>query len=495
MTDHPRIVTWCAVSSEEQAEKESLEHQARLNREHVARWGGVVIANLVVPGMSRSIVLWEDACDEIPEFAQLDTLIKRKAFDVLMCYDVTRLGRDRALVITTARLCERAGIRVYETTSPPTNLDGPISTPDSRLLMTIKGHMSEEEVRKFNERSLFGRQAQVRKGKHPGTPPTGLKKIFTPDGDTLVVHDEKTVYLVTTFFDLYTTHGRTLRAIASEFNQRGYPKPNTDAPWDQSAVARFLANRWAYAGYVTWGKYSKHPEKTFRVKGEWEPIISEEVIYQTEDEMKRRSHAPKAAGRPQLFSFVCRCSYCNASVVIRNVAKEIGRPKYTSYACNTMSSCKGSYIREPILRQAVENTVLLLQDEVELERLVGERPQDNTNMAEQIEATKEQLEEATKERNKLTRAYMKDTIEVEEFELLMAELKTRQVLLAHAVTELEDQLAQTPTADKRRSHLEEIRDNGMKMLNHPDIATANTWLRRHFVLYVKANRVAEIHVY
>jgi DNA invertase Pin-like site-specific DNA recombinase len=498
MTEQPRIVTWCAVSSEEQAERESLDHQARLNREHVARWGGVVIADLVIPGMSRNIVLWEDACEEIPEFAQLDTLIKRKAFDMLMCYDVTRLGRDRALVITTARLCERAGIRIYETTSPPTNLDGPISTPDTRLLMTLKGHMSEEEVRKFNERSLFGRQAQARKGKHPGVPPTGLKKVFDADGETKVVHDEETVNLVKLFYDLYLNHGMSLRHAAIEFNARGYVKPQTGGKWEQAGMARFLINRWAYAGYVTWGRYGRNPEKAFRVKGEWEPIITEEMVYLAEAEMKKRSNGPRGAGSPRLFSFICRCGYCNATVSIKGVE---GKPrknathKFTSYMCNAMFACRGTFIREPILRRAIEDTILLLQDDAQLNRLVGERPQDNNGLAQQIEMSRSHLEEVNKERAKLTRAYMRDTIEVEEYEPLMAELKERQAQLAHAITELEDQLAQTPTIEKRRSQLEDIRDNGMAMLNHEDMRTANAWLRRHFVIYVKNNAVERVHLY
>lgn len=264
--DHPRIAIWRAVSTDEQAKesKDSLDHQHRLNLEHVARWGGIVVADLLVDGESRNIILWQDACDKLQAFADLDKLIKRKLDErpnILMCYDLTRLARTAALATTVCALLEQAGIRLYETTAPPYSLDGPITTPDSRLVMLFKSHQSEQEVRKFAERAGFGRQAQVRKGKHANTPPLGLKRTFALVEDkleTITVVDDEWRPLVELFYQLYLEHGRTQFQIVKEFNARGYLTPE-GLPWDRESIRVFLRNRWAYAGYTTWGHRSKSP--------------------------------------------------------------------------------------------------------------------------------------------------------------------------------------------------------------------------------------------
>lgn len=490
--NQPRIVTWRAVSSEEQAEKESLDYQYELNEEHVARCNGIVVDRLEVPGMSRRIILWEDACRKLPAFARLDELIKARAFDILMCQDVTRLGRRRSLIMAMAALCEEANIRIYEASSPPRDLDGSGVSSDDQLLLMFKGHQSEQEGHKFIERSLFGRQAQVRKGKHPGQQPTGYKRAYDSNGDSVTIIDEERAHLVTTFYDLYVEQGRSLRAIAREFNARGYPRPMAEtSEWNQNAVGRFLCNRWTYAGFATWGASSKHPEKSFRVKAEWPALISEDVVRRAEEEMKRRSPAPRAVGAPQLFSLVCRCDMCKGNINVKSIGGK--HSKYTCYIC--ASECHGSFVRDPILIAAVRESILILQNDVVLEQMVGERPEDNNNLAEQIQTAKALREDVQKERNKLTRAYMRDMLDIEEYDALMGELKERQSKLARTITELENELALVPTQTQRRDRLIEIRDNGLAMLDHIDVPTANAWIRSHFVIFVRDNKVERIHLY
>lgn len=497
MTQQPRIAIWSAVSTEDQAgpEKESLDYQRRLNLEHVARVGGIIVADLIIPGISRNIELWEDACDEIPEFAQLDNLLKRKAIDILMCQDVTRLGRDRHLVLATARHCERAGVRIYETTSPPSNLDGPVSTADWRLMLMVKAHMSEEEVRKFAERATFGRQAQVRKGKHANHPPIGLKKekrLVNGEIEQFTVIDEAWRPQVELFYDLYVFHGRSQLAVAREFNERGYRTPNGRL-WDAKTIRVFLKNRWAYAGYVTWGTWSKTPEKSFRVKAEWEPIISEEMARAAEQGMKERSQKPKAAGRPHRFSMMLRCKQCGYTMATCYNKSKLTGEQIPGYICRLR--CKGTYIREVLIIAAVDNAIRYLRDDAQLEALVGETPPEHATNIELLEESRKALDAVAKERKRLTQAYARDTIDIEEYEELMADLKQRTIDLSAAITELEDQLAATPTADERRNRLLEIRDKGSEMLHHPDRATANNWMRRHFIVYVEKNDVSQIHLY
>jgi hypothetical protein len=74
-----KFVSWAAVSSLPQAKKISLEDQLRTNKEHIERHGGALLAELVVPGESRNIVILEEACRRIEAYQKLYDMIEAKA--------------------------------------------------------------------------------------------------------------------------------------------------------------------------------------------------------------------------------------------------------------------------------------------------------------------------------------------------------------------------------------------------------------------------------
>lgn len=486
--EQPRIVFWQAVSSEEQAtDKESLDYQRERNLEHAARWNGVVVDELIVDE-SRNIVLWEDARDSIEAYAKLDSLIKRKAFDILMCMDATRLGRTRAIITTMVSLCERAGIRIYETSSPPSSITGPVATADMQLLMLFKSHQSEQEIKKFAERSYFGRQARIRKGKHSGVPPYGYTRAFDSKGIAYLVIDEEQAEIVRLFYDLYLNHSRSLRAICDELNGRGIYSPRSKRPWVPGNARQFLLNCWTYAGYTTWGAVSKNIPKheRFRAKAEWPPIISEETARKVTAILKQRAQAPRAVSSPHRLSMVAKCGYCGSTVTVVVRAGTSGCAT-NRYLC--VNRCTGSRIGEPDMMAEIHAFVLALQDAAYLESLIEETPDHYETVASRLIQTTKAMEGVRDQRRKLTLAFTRDAISLEEYEAIMAELQARHDDLARTVAELEDILAATPTAERRRERLEEVRDSGLAMLTHNDQRTANRWLREYIELIIVDYRV------
>jgi hypothetical protein len=357
-------------------------------------------------------------------------------------------------------------------------------------LMTLKGHLSEEEVRKFAERATFGRMAQVRKGKHANRPPAGLTQLYGPTGEVTTVIDEAWRPLILMFYDLYLVHGRSQHAIAREFNARGMLMPGSDAPWDEGTIRVFLRNRWAYAGYASWGRW-ENSKKAFRAKAEWPEIISEEQARQAEAEMQRRSTMPRSIGAPQRFSMLGKCNVCGGTLTVSGVA---GHKHYKSTAYRCRNSCSGSHIREKFVDEAIRAAIVSLQDDANLEELIGETPENYTELTATLTAAQSALAAVATQRNKLTLAFMRDAIRLDEYEPMMAELKARHQDLAHTITTLEDEIANTPTAEQRRSHLEEIRDKGLAMLDHPDAVTANAWLRQRFMFVVDEHEVVLLKV-
>lgn len=177
-----RFVSWAAVSSQPQVDKVSLSDQLKTNREHIAKHNGILVEELVVPGKSRKIVLFEEACAQIPAYPRLKELIDARAFDVLIYYKPSRLGREETLVLTIARLCELAGIVLYETDSPPDSLDNPRRSIDKQLISAWKAIGARKEVDDLVENSLMGKQFRAEKGYFANNINYGYGRSFDPKG-------------------------------------------------------------------------------------------------------------------------------------------------------------------------------------------------------------------------------------------------------------------------------------------------------------------------
>lgn len=475
-----RFVSWATVSSEEQAKKVSLDEQKKINREHIARWQGTLIDELEIHD-SRSIALFEDAARRYSAYARLKQLIDNKSFDVLIFWDSSRLGRIHSLVSAVCALCELAGIQLYETTSPPATIDAPIGTLDSRMLNAIKGVMSHNEIDKLVQRSAMGRRARAKKGKHSGRPPFGYKVTHDDLGNSRVIVNEEEAKIVRHFYELYLVHGRSLKAICDEFAALGYVSPRSKNPWVPGNIRLMLLNRWAYAGYVVWGQYSDK-EESFRVKAEWEAIITEEMAHRVEKHRIERAATRRAVSSDNRFSMVAKCQVCGSTMAVHGHVG-IDRQAHNTYSCT--KRCPSSRIREYLMFEAVETAIAHLEQYASLEALIGETPSHYDALKARHEEMLRQLDQIRNQRRELTMVYTRGTISLDEYEGMMADLYERQSTFGRVAAELEQQIADTPTAEDRRTRLEEVRNSGMAMLYHGDIQTSNTWLCEHFLLYVK----------
>lgn len=485
-----RCVSWAAVSSAPQAKEISNSEQCRINREHIERVGGVLVAELVVPGLSRSYVLYEDAARAIEQYAQLKEMIDRSAFDVLFYLDSSRLGREDALIAAVSGLCRNAGIRLYETSSPPASLDGPVSTFDSRLLGAIKGVQAAYEVHKFKERSTMGRRARIKKGKHAGTPPYGYARVYDATGKSRVEIVPEEAKAIRLFYDLYVNDGLSLDLIGKEFEQRGILTRNGKTKWIAGTIRRMLMNRWAYAGYTSWGYRSKRfTHERFRERAEWEAILDEQIVLAAEQAMEQRAHARRAVRGPHRFSMLGKCAYCGSTIAVHS-RKGTKRTIVDNFVCTKL--CRGTHIGHPVIREALEAAIKHLQDAAFVESLIDEKPDRHQELAAKCDDLYALLDKVADERKRLTMVFTRNTIDLDEYEELMAGLQERANALSASLQEIEGELAHSSSPQQRRDRLQEIRDMGMKMLDLPDEGAANLWLRKVFSLEIGEYRVLAV---
>ena len=163
--DHPRILLWCAVSSEGQAadDKESLPDQERMGRAFAESVQGQVVDVLMVPGHSRELVLWSDAEAVMDAYRSLRHHCEVGDFDVLWARSPDRLGRDPALIAQAESLVERRGTNreVFYADAP--HALGHKST-SMRFVSSIRGVSSRLEIEELVRRQRMGMRGRIKRG-------------------------------------------------------------------------------------------------------------------------------------------------------------------------------------------------------------------------------------------------------------------------------------------------------------------------------------------
>lgn len=166
-----RALIWLAVSSEAQAaeDKVSLDEQERAARQFAGQSGYTVVDVLRWDGYSR----WESdvitALDDYAtqgrlEYHRLREMWQRRAFDVLICYTHSRLGRSFTMQSWVIENVIRSGARVYRI------MGGWIDNADYLPQIAIGGMSSASEIDQLKKRRDSGMTGRAKRGL-----PTGSK--------------------------------------------------------------------------------------------------------------------------------------------------------------------------------------------------------------------------------------------------------------------------------------------------------------------------------
>lgn len=493
-----RFVVWVAVSSEKQAEKVSPEMQAQLARQHVAKWGGSVVEELNV-AESRDIVLLSDAAAAIPAYARLHDLIRRQAFDVLVCYDIGRLGRAYPLATAIVELCRRANILIYELDNPPHELE-PRGSYDEMLIRSLKAVGYQHETMKTKERMRFGREGRAKRGDMAGTPPYGYTWQYDEAGNRSVVVDDERAAIVRQIAAAYLD-GRGVIGIAQSLTSRGIPTPSGGTVWLKNSVSVILQRAWTYAGYAEY--YRKRRTGYIRARGTWQPIWDEATAERIEQEQVARAANRRLADTPSRLSGIVWCLVCgrpmwqvlNPTGEIRDKWQDKRKGAPYHYKRREKFYCQPNHPGGSVGTNHVMQALALALDDLAHADL-SSLPDDDTDNAAQLQAQMAEHDAAiAKHRLGLDRA---DTAWVNG--AMDDERYKRQVDRLNAAIEAEESaktklLAAADAARQRGSRadwLAETAAAGPAMLTTDNTAAANAWLRRHVRVFVRDNSVVDV---
>lgn len=225
-----------------------------------------------------------------PAFMQMIEDAKQGGFDLIVTREVCRFARNTVDTLVMTRELKNYGVEVYFVEDNIWTMDG-----DGELRLTIMATLAQEESRKISERVRAGQKISRDNGVLYGS---GNIIGYDRVNGTYVINEDQ-AETVRMIFDLYL-EGLGETKICKELCRRQRKDGHGNVSWSVSKISRILRNA-TYMGYKCYLKsYSNNyleqkriknlDESTYLyVKGDFEPIIPEEVFKRCEEIRKTRT--------------------------------------------------------------------------------------------------------------------------------------------------------------------------------------------------------------
>ena len=344
--------------STEEHQIASLEVQTGEARRYIAAKGWTIADEHVYPDDAISRAEFKKR----PGLISLLVAAERKAFDVVVCRDETRLGGDTYRTgIVIQDLLDAGAKLVYYFTDEEVSLD----TAIDKFLVAARSFASELEREKIAGRTLEHLQTKARRGLNVGGRVYGYDNIEVKEGERRVrveyrVNEDQASIVR----EIFTRHvaGDGLKKIAKDLNARGVLSPRGGG-WCIGAIQPMLT-RERYCGVLVWGKRAKTYRGGTKVRvarpaNEWTRIevpelriISDDLWAAVQAKRSRRQSFGRTRGggnTPRyMLSGIGRCGDCGGPMQAVN-----GRAAHVVikvYACTyhrERGTC-GNTLRRPV---------------------------------------------------------------------------------------------------------------------------------------------------
>lgn len=293
-----RAVIYCRVSTSEQTQNLSLATQDKACREYCARNGYAVDEVFIDAGESAKTT-------DRPEFLRLLEHCRRGRgrLHAVIVYSLTRFSRNSTDHHAIVGLLRGLGITLRSVTEP---ID---ESPSGRLMEGILAAMAQFDNDTRSERVVAGMKAAVERGRWVWPAPLGYRNADARRGASLVPDPDRAP-AVREAFEV-CARGICGKALFARVTALGL-RTKRGHPITLSRVYELLRNP-VYAGWV------RTPTWTRDVRGDFEPLISDEIFARAQVTLNRPARAEKAILRHvnhpdfPLRRFV-RCATCGGQL-------------------------------------------------------------------------------------------------------------------------------------------------------------------------------------
>jgi len=448
-----RAAIYARVSSERQAQEETIESQVAALRERVSRDGHTLDDALCFldDGVTGSTLL-RPALERLRDQAYVG------GFQKLYVHSPDRLARQYAYQFLLIEELGKNGVEVEF-------LNRSIGdSPEEKMLLQIQGTFAEYERAKIVERSRRGRRYAATRGlvSALGQAPYGYRYIPARDREGVAAYEiqEEHAAVIKQIFEWIGRDRISICEATRRLRNKGIPTPKGQPVWDRSSVWGMLKNP-AYQGLAAFGKSRVGPRRpqaklhrgqtsTPRRTGsmyETQPgeqiiipvpaIVSPELFATVQDQLnENRLHSrERKDGVQHLLQGLLECECCgyaySGSKVHRSSAR--GKVSYGYYRCVGTDAyrfggkriCDNNQVRMDKLDDAVWNDACTLLRHPKLLRKEYERRLAAPEGSHGELSLKKQINNAQKSVSRLIDAYTDGIIKHDEFEPRMTQARKR----------------------------------------------------------------------
>ena len=332
-----KIAAYCRVSTEKEAQIDSLEKQIEFFNEFTKKNGYELYKLYADEGISGKQIKHRK------QFQQMMIDAKAKKFDKVVVKDVSRFARNTVDLLQSVRELKSYGVQVDFLNN------GEVMEGGSEFILTILGAMAQQESANMSKRVKFGKDITAKKGRVPNLV-FGYDKI--PDERYTLKINEEEAKIVKEIFESYVYKGIGTTKIAWNLNDRGIRTKKTKSRWVQTSIVRMLKNP-IYTGRVTnkksevtdfiTGTRKELPEEEWIVVERPEMrIISDELFNRAQELLEQRSNEFKLNNKREkteyVFSTLIYCKHCGYS--FRRIKRKYTAdgPEYIRWVCSGRNS-------------------------------------------------------------------------------------------------------------------------------------------------------------
>jgi DNA invertase Pin-like site-specific DNA recombinase len=153
-----RCAVYCRVSSEDQAERGTIENQVEFATKYCDLHQLKIVCWYKDEGVTGTLPL-----EKRPEGEKMLNDIKKQKFNLLLIYRLDRLGRSARIILNAVHELEEHGVKIRSMTEPFDTSD-----PNGRFLLTILAGVADLERETVLERMWLGANRAARAGKWLG---------------------------------------------------------------------------------------------------------------------------------------------------------------------------------------------------------------------------------------------------------------------------------------------------------------------------------------
>ena len=214
-----------------------------------------------------------------PAFLKMMEDAKHNKFDLIVTREVCRFSRNTIDSLLSVRELQKYNVEVYFISDNIWTMSG-----DGELRLTLMSTLAQEESRRISERVRAGQETSREKHVIYGN---GNILGYSRVNGTYVIDLEQAA-AVRKVFELYAS-GLGYQRVAAEMTRLGYKNAQGNPVWEVQRIGRILRNA-TYMGYICYNKshsdgyltqkrINNREENFVYVKGDFEPIVSEDLWY------------------------------------------------------------------------------------------------------------------------------------------------------------------------------------------------------------------------